>query len=327
MDFDGDDNLDIVGLMNVPPATPVEAKTECGWEASCPRLKVMYGDGTGFFPRAAHVKLGVPRVLDSAEVGDINGDYRPDLVLALKSHDGQPGSLMMMHGAVGGAKPMEYLHDTPAYGQSRVALGDFNGDRHIDTVVTGTVQPWTQLRLQGTDGTYGTPIAFTPLRPLPTSTLAADFDGDGLQDLVILERVPNGRDEWGDPMVSLFLQRSGVLQLNSRLPAAELPYQSQTSGLASADVNGDGCLDLLMAAGPSGLHVYRGEGCRPSTPRIMPDDSRILVREGSPNGSARPASGVPPLLAIRVCDEPACQNGQAEQRSPAPRRRLERSKR
>lgn len=326
MDFDGDDNLDIVGLMNVPPATPVEARAECGWDGSCPRLKVMYGDGNGFFYRAEHIKLGVPMALDSAEVGDINGDYLPDLVLALNSLGGSaPDTLMVMQGAAGGAKPMEYLHETPGY--ARVALGDFNGDRRMDTVVTSTVQPWTELRLRGADGTYGAPISFTSLRPLPTSTLAADFDGDGLQDLVILERIPNGRDEWGDPVVSLFLQRSGVLQLNSRLPAAVLPHQSQTSGLASGDVNGDGCLDLLMAAGPSGLHVYRGEGCRPSPRRIKPDDSRIMMREGSPNGSARPASGIPPLLLAPACNGPACQNSQAEQRSPAPGGRPVRSNR
>lgn len=320
MDFDGDGHLDIVGLMNVVTASFAEGRAECGREMSCPRLKVMYGDGSGFFPRTAHVKLGVPLSLDSAEVGDINGDYLPDLVLALNSLDGvTPGKLMVMHGAAGGAKPMQYLHDTPGY--ARVALGDFNGDRRVDTVVTSGTQPWTQLRLRGADGTYGAPLAFTALRPLPTSTLVADFDGDGLQDLVVLERVPNGRDEWGDPVVSLYLQRAGSLTLNSRLPAAELPSKSQTSGLASGDVNGDGCLDLLMAAGVSGLHVYRGEGCRPSVPRITQDDSSIMTREVPQGGPARVVGGIPPLRAVKPCDGSACRGKPSVQGSAVPRQR------
>ncbi|MDR7068681.1 hypothetical protein J2X02_001498 [Pseudoxanthomonas japonensis] len=318
MDFDGDGHLDIVGLMNVVTSSFAEGRAECGREMSCPRLKIMYGDGSGFFPRSAHVKLGVPLSLDSAEVGDINGDYLPDLVLALNSLDGNPGKLVVMHGAAGGAMPMQYLHETPGY--ARVALGDFNGDRRIDTVVTSGTQPWTQLRLRGADGTFGAPFAFTALRPLPTSTLVADFDGDSLQDLVVLERVPNARDEWGDPVVSLYLQRAGSLTLNSRLPAAELPSKSQTSGLASGDVNGDGCLDLLMAAGASGLHVYRGEGCRPSVPRITQDDSSIMMREGRPGSLARVVGGIPPLRAIRPCDGSKCRETPVEH-GPAVRTR------
>lgn len=142
------------------------------------------------FPVAELPKLG----LGIAEVGDLDGDGRLDLVSHesarteawLMESDGAPGAKVISHFARAQA-----ADDSHPYG----ALADANldgfldvyGDEYAPTQQTGaghTIAFGVTVRPGGGDGTFGAPL--TRIREDSTSDLfVGDLDGDGVVDLVV----------------------------------------------------------------------------------------------------------------------------------------------
>lgn len=123
------------------------------------------------------------------------------------------------------------------------ALGDWNGDGRDDLVVGGSGDT---LLLVASTGHFGSPQEPAPVRSFATGseiagTALGDVDGDGWADLLVLRSTGTA---------DLYLNRRDPAQPFAS-PATRSPLLPEPvpgpSGLAVADVNYDGQVDVLVA--------------------------------------------------------------------------------
>jgi VCBS repeat protein len=119
-----------------------------------------------------------------------------------------------------------------------VAVGDFNGDRHQDSVTarSGTVSILPANR----DGSLQAPRDVR-VGGAPSAATIGDFNGDGLQDLA------TANSDSGT--VSIVLGRVD----SSFRPARNFRVGGLPNSIAVGDFNGDGRQDLVTANGDSGV--------------------------------------------------------------------------
>lgn len=163
---------------------------------------------------------------------DFDDDGHLDLVAATES------ALVLSLGNGDGTFAEAWSGEAPPYELRGLAIGDVDGDGSIDVVFAAT--EGTSMRRGLGDGTLGDAVALgnTPTTAPPR---VADVDGDDIDDVIGL------RD-------------GGIFVIASGTP----DEQSHSidgigaSGLDVADIDGDGALDYLVAAGA--LHYVRGDG-------------------------------------------------------------------
>jgi hypothetical protein len=151
-----------------------------------------------------------------------------------------------------------------------VVAGDFDGDGRPDLLVTdGGANALALLRGTGTGG-FLNPELFTGAgtEARPAAVVTGDFDGDGRPDVAVLNQQ--------DATVSVFLgDGRGRFTLRSVVPAGAAP-----TGLAVADVTGDGKADLLVAN----------------------EFGDVLVLPGNGDGTFQPSRGVERRVTLAVAD-------------------------
>lgn len=205
----------------------------------------------------AHTTAGVPTVgpadshpmpmgMADARVLDANGDGRLDVALAMEGY-----FVTVLHGSAAGLEvPAESSKPYLAYAEA--VAGDFTLDGVNDLVLTSITAAYVMPGLG--DGAFGESINTAvqsgagPLLP----RACADFDGDGLQDVAITFQsaeliTPKG-------VRILFGQGDGKL-----LPGPKVGTPVVASGLAAADFDLDGLLDLAGTE-PTTLRLLLGNG-------------------------------------------------------------------
>jgi len=198
------------------------------------------------------------KVIDSA---DVNGDDKADLIY----QNATTGQVVIwyMDGAtmVGGGA----LSLLPAPGYKVVGTGDFNGDGLTDLVfqetATGKIAFWFLNGLTVTGGVNPSGLT-SPFNPNNQVVGAADFNGDGMPDLVFQDRSTRVISFWG-------MDGTGVIGSATMPLTPALGYNVVGLG----DFNGDGGPDLLFQNATSGqlvfwvLHstTYAGGGTLPTT--------------------------------------------------------------
>ena len=273
MDFDLDGKLDIVIADGHPAAIIPNRGTGS--------VSVLYGFGNGTF--RAPPRYTVAGSIRQIAVADFNKDGRPDMALALSQF-----TFSLMLAQPGGGFTTKQI--TPGGNNSSIqslVAGDFNGDGNPDVAVAGGLQA---AFLPGAgNGTFGSPVVFT-LKNTATQLIAADFNGDGRPDLAV---ATNGAYGATDPdQIAVLLNSAGGFQAPTYLTTGLKP-----AGLAAADFNGDGKLDLAVANAGNflapatadiSIHMGNGNGTFQSAVRISGVGNLISIQSADLNGDGRP---------------------------------------
>jgi hypothetical protein len=190
--------------------------------------------------------FGTGAAPDGVTAADLNGDGLPDLIAA--NFNGNTVSVLLNTTASGAAIPSFATQHTftTGRGPASVTVADVNGDGKPDLIVANLNSNTVSVLLNTTAPGAATP-SFATQKTFavgggPLAVAAADLNGDGKADLI----VANGNDN----TVSVLL--------NTTAPGAATPsFAAQKTfavgsgpiAVATADLNGDGKSDLIVANG------------------------------------------------------------------------------
>ncbi len=198
-----------------------------------------------------------------ASAGDVNGDGYADLVVGAPGASGSAGrAYVYLGGPAGLASVPVTLNDpadTPgdAFGASVTSAGDVNGDGYVDVAVgapgASSSAGGAYVYLGGPSGLGAVPISLSDPGTtagdsfgLPVAT-AGDMNGDGYADLVV---GASGASSSTGSVYVYFGGPSGLVTLPTTLndPHTTAGDLFGLSVASAGDVNGDGYVDLAVAA-------------------------------------------------------------------------------
>ena len=261
-DLDGDGTLDVV----------VSGYAGSSWQAY-----VGHGNGNGTFSLLGGTPL--PTAPTNLVIGDFNEDGHPD-VAGNGSVSSGGGDLMVLLGNGSGSfsAPLIFASD----GTGPLATGDWNSDGHLDLVLANTFQASITTPMGDGHGHFTAPVR-PNLAPSPVNAVAADVNGDGKMDLVVVNQntltslrevsiLPGkGNGSFGTPV---------VLKNVGQVPAA----------VAVADFNHDGIPDLVVTDThiPAGVRVLLGNGGSFRAPVFYSSAPGSAVVAADVNGDGAP---------------------------------------
>jgi len=257
-DVNGDGKLDLL-VANWCATGDIGCKSTAGVVA------VLLGNGDGTFQTAVTYGSG-GYTATSVAVADVNGDGKPDLIVANECADSNcnNGSVGVLLGNGDGTFQTAVTYGSGGYSATSVAAGDFTGNGKPDLVVANACTTKTCSYYYGTDlgilgvllndgdGTFQTAVAYTWGNDT-LSVAVADVNGDGKPDLIAT---------WlcviYDPGVCY---PGGVGVLLGNGDGTFQPGGGATGYFTSvtvADVNGDGKPDLVVICGVYGFPCGSG---------------------------------------------------------------------
>lgn len=237
-------------------------------------VAVFLGNGDGTF-QAAITSPGVD-FPSAIEAGDLNGDGKMDLVVSNNSfipNGSSPQSFTLLGNGNGTFQTPGVPVPTPV---GDLLLVDLNGDGKLDLVVAGS--PFTEIFLGNGDGTFALKYSYLDVdyNGQAGLILSADFNGDSKPDLAFANKILIGngdgsfQDNPGTPINSSGLQaavagdfnndgvpdvaaisgNSVYVLLNGGAGAFSVAHTYTLPlpaySIATADLNGDGKLDLVI---------------------------------------------------------------------------------
>lgn len=277
MDINQDGHLDLVFHVSRTHAGASGFPTE----ETHSRLVIWFGDGAGGFAGRVSFKTygSDPYDVENANsmvAGDFDSDGRIDLAIRVTQHD---HLAQRKHHLV-----RVYYHDRqqslmPSIDYQAImetgsnfsslyhlAIGDFNGDGRQDLAgVSDGISRRIWILSQSQSGQFDLPPVVMSTEPIGIAPRVADIDNNGLDDLLVAH---SGWDR-----ITYYLQSTSSLEGPIvRNLETYLDPRIGVAGMSAADLTGNGCADVVVAASYYGLRIFHGKNCAPlhtSPPMIV----------------------------------------------------------
>src|SRR5262249_4909344 len=209
-------------------------------------VSLLLGNGDGSFASPTHLPGGgAPRAVG---VGDFNGDGRLDVVAAQQLSD--TVSVLLGRGNGTFAQPLVFAASGVDFTPDSMVVADVNGDGKLDLAIKSLSFLESDafqlgVLLGNGDGTFQAPL-LGAAQPDGSGDLAlGDFNHDGLIDAAVADQLGAATGN-----LSVFAGNGdGTFQSLIRLDL--LTGGNDPLGVAAADLNGDGLVDLVAANGSS----------------------------------------------------------------------------
>ncbi len=215
-DLDGDGDLDLVVSNDRPD-----------------RKLVYLNDGHGYY-RVSSTFGNADWSTRYVTVADLNGDHRPDLLVANRGGASPPGkpSYVCMNDGKGAFPSCTTLATQSA---TIIVAADLDGDGFVDLFVPHRDGGQSLVFWNDGRGNFGgTPTPVGSAHSSARAAAAADLDGDGVPDLVV-----------GDEKDGMFLYRGlGARKFSEAVALSDLALSPYS--VAIADMNRDGTPDLVV---------------------------------------------------------------------------------
>jgi hypothetical protein len=252
-DVNGDGNPDL--LVSNACATALDCGSIInGVPASNGVVGVLLGNGNGTFKTAVTYNTG-GLIAFSIAVGDVNGDGKPDLLVANlcpvdSCYPQTDGSVGVLLNNGDGTFQTAVNYDSGGRAPLSVAVADVNGDGKADLVVANcgpgsgcTPDGTIGVLLGNGNGTFKTAVTYDSGGNGPRSVAVADVNGDGKPDIVVANENITVSNQQDGGVGVLLNNGDGTFQ-------TAVPYFSggyEALGVAVGDVNGDGKADIAVA--------------------------------------------------------------------------------
>jgi hypothetical protein len=227
-DIDRDGDLDVVISNDAPDPKRVYAN-----------------DGKGNFQMLS--TYGRPEwPTRNATVADLNGDGLPDIIVANRTDDSKGANYVCFNKGKGhfDADCLAFSHESC----TTVTPADMNQDGFIDLIVPHRDGGQSNVYLNDGKGDFSKHIPFGPPNATIRVAQAADFDRDGLMDIVTIDEQHGAFIFFGQPGITF----------STPVPLAKTkvtPY-----ALAVGDVNLDGAVDIVVGNVEAPSIVYFNDG-------------------------------------------------------------------
>jgi hypothetical protein len=240
-----------------------------GWVTNSAAVSVLLGDGSGFFRIHENSPILLSAVARSAvavgiQTGDVNGDGKTDVVVALGGLPGETLLRVLLGDGTGALRepldsssvPVSYIAKglqsySPAF--ELKALKDGDRDEIIMRTTSGSYSYVQALRLDASEqlvSAPGFPIQL-PYQP-EGGIFAADFNNDGRMDVAMTSINAGGNS----PPVMLLIQNPDHSFSTHSIGEKE----ESILNAFMADLNNDGNADFLLVRDVGGLRTFLGDG-------------------------------------------------------------------